>query len=66
VVVRFSRSRTRYERQGILVEEAALESAEAQCLADEDARGRRCQQRPSVARLPCRDRLPIGSTLPVG
>jgi hypothetical protein len=41
VVVRFSRSRKRYERQGILVEEAALESAEAQCLADEDARGRR-------------------------
>jgi len=41
VVVRFSRSRRRYERQGILVEEAALESAEAQCLADEDARSRR-------------------------
>jgi hypothetical protein len=38
VVVRFSRSRRRYERQGILVEESALESAEAQCLADEDAR----------------------------
>src|SRR6266498_3013226 len=36
VVVRFSRSRKRYERQGILVEEAALEQAEAQCLADED------------------------------
>src|SRR6266508_3165512 len=41
VVVRFSRSRRRYERQGILVEDAALESAEAQCLADEDARSRR-------------------------
>ena len=41
VVVRFSRTRRRYERQGILVEEAALEQAEAQCLADEDARGRR-------------------------
>jgi hypothetical protein len=41
VVVRFSRSRKRYERQGILVEEAALEAAEAQCLADEDARRRR-------------------------
>jgi hypothetical protein len=40
VVVRFSRSRKRYERQGILVEEAALEHAEAQCLADEDARAR--------------------------
>jgi hypothetical protein len=34
VVVRFSRARKRYERQGILVEEAALEQAEAQCLDD--------------------------------
>jgi hypothetical protein len=41
VVVRFSRARKRYERQGILVEEQALEEAEAQCLADEDARARR-------------------------
>jgi len=29
VVVRFSRARKRYERQGILVEEAALKQAEA-------------------------------------
>jgi hypothetical protein len=41
VVVRFSRTRKRYERQGLLVEEAALESAEAQCLADDEARRRR-------------------------
>lgn len=41
VVVRFSRSRRRYERQGILVEEAALQLAEEQCLADADARLRR-------------------------
>ncbi len=41
VVVRFSRARKRYERQGLLVEESALEQAEAQCLADEDARARR-------------------------
>ena len=41
VVVRWSRSRKRYERQGLLVEEAALEQAEQQCLADEDARTRR-------------------------
>ncbi|MGI8559574.1 MAG: DUF2293 domain-containing protein [Solirubrobacteraceae bacterium] len=41
VVVRFSRSRGRYERQGILVEERALEHAEAECLADEEARARR-------------------------
>ncbi len=41
VVVRYSRTRNRYERQGILVEEAALERAEVECLADEDARARR-------------------------
>jgi hypothetical protein len=41
VVVRWSRTRKRYERQGILVEEPALEQAEQQCLADEDARMRR-------------------------
>ena len=41
VVVRFSRARRRYERQGLLVEAQALEHAEAQCLADEDARARR-------------------------
>ena len=38
VVVRFSRARKRYERQGILVEEDALERAEQQCLADEESR----------------------------
>lgn len=41
VVVRFSRSRGRYERQGILVEEEALAQAEASCLADEETRARR-------------------------
>jgi hypothetical protein len=41
VVVRFSRTRKRYERQGLLVEPAALERAEEQCLADEDVRARR-------------------------
>jgi hypothetical protein len=41
VVVRFSRTRKRYERQGLLVEEAALEQAEEQCLADEEIRARR-------------------------
>jgi hypothetical protein len=34
VVVRFSRARKRYERQGILVSEAALDQAEEECLAD--------------------------------
>jgi hypothetical protein len=50
VVVRFSRSRKRFERQGILVEEPALERAEHECLADEEARARRrerdAQRRP--------------------
>lgn len=41
VVVRFSTRRKHYERQGLLVEEAALAAAEEQCLADEDARERR-------------------------
>jgi hypothetical protein len=41
VVVHWSRTRKRYERQGLLVEENALEQAEQQCLADEDARMRR-------------------------
>jgi hypothetical protein len=41
VVVRWNRARKRYERQGLLVEETALEQAEQQCLADEDSRMRR-------------------------
>jgi hypothetical protein len=49
VVVRWSRSRKRYERQGILVEEPALEEAERQCLADADARLRR-RERDAVRR----------------
>lgn len=38
IVKRFSSARKRNERQGILIEEAALEQAERECLADEDAR----------------------------
>jgi hypothetical protein len=41
VVIRFSRSRKRYERQGLLVEEHALKTAEAECLADAEVRARR-------------------------
>lgn len=41
VVVRWARARKRYERQGLLVEEAALERAEEECLADADVRERR-------------------------
>jgi len=40
VVMKFSRARNRNERQGILVEEAAVVRAEEECLADEDARAR--------------------------
>ena len=38
VVVRFSRSRGRYERQGLLVEATALEKAERECVADAEER----------------------------
>ena len=38
VVVRFSRSRKRYERHGVLVEEQALARAEQECLSDAEAR----------------------------
>lgn len=41
VVLKFSRARKRYERQGLLVEEPALQQAETECLADADARSRR-------------------------
>lgn len=38
VVVRFSRARKRYERQGVLVDEGALARAERECLQDHEAR----------------------------
>jgi hypothetical protein len=38
VVVRFSRSRKRYERQGVLIEEHALARAQQECLSDAEAR----------------------------
>src|SRR5499427_2743550 len=44
VVLKFSRARRRYERQGLLVEENALNQAEAECLADADARERRAER----------------------
>jgi hypothetical protein len=49
VVVRFSRSRKRYERQGLLVESAALERAEEECLSDE-AKRRVAREKASLAR----------------
>ena len=44
VVLKFSRARGRYERQGLLVEENALALAESECLADAEARQRRAQR----------------------
>jgi hypothetical protein len=41
VVVQWSKSRRRYERQGLLVSEEGLRQAEEECLGDEDARLRR-------------------------
>ncbi len=41
VVLKWSRARKRYERQGLLVEEQALEQAEGECLADSEIRSRR-------------------------
>ena len=38
VVLRWSRTRKRYERQGVLVEEHGLEEAETECLADAELR----------------------------
>ena len=44
VVLKFSRARRRYERQGLLVEDVALEQAEAECLADAEIRLRRAER----------------------
>src|SRR3989304_1926876 len=41
IVLKWSQHRKRYERQGILVEEKALEQAEKECLADDEIRARR-------------------------
>jgi hypothetical protein len=49
VVLKWSRPRKRYERQGLLVESKALEQAEEKCLADSEVRARR-QEREAVRR----------------
>ena len=41
VVLKWSRARKHYERQGLLVEEPALQRAEQECLDDADVRARR-------------------------
>ena len=40
VVLKWSRARKRYERQGLLVEEEALKKAEEKCLADGEVRAK--------------------------
>jgi hypothetical protein len=40
IVLKWSRARKRYERQGLLVDEAGLALAEQECLADDEARKR--------------------------
>ncbi|MFW5775292.1 MAG: DUF2293 domain-containing protein [Chitinivibrionales bacterium] len=66
VVLKWVRRRKRYERQGILIEEQALERAEQECDADADKRAqrrkqsaeRRAQQdKDFVAQFGCRIRM---------
>jgi hypothetical protein len=47
LVLKWSRARKRYERQGLLVETAALEQAEASCLAETEVRAARSLRRAS-------------------
>ena len=54
LVLKWSRTRKRYERQGLLAETQALEEAEKECLADSEARARRKER--EAARRPELDR----------
>lgn len=47
VVLKWSRARRRYERQGLLVEETALDLAEEECLADFEVRALRKEREAS-------------------
>jgi hypothetical protein len=47
VVLKWSRARRRYERQGLLVEESALDLAEGECLADFEVRALRKEREAS-------------------
>jgi hypothetical protein len=49
VVLKWSRARKRYERQGLLVEELGLEKAEVECLADSEVRARQ-REREAIRR----------------
>ena len=50
VVLKWSRARKRYERQGLMVQAEALERAEQECLADSEIRARR-REREAVRRV---------------
>jgi hypothetical protein len=58
VVLKWSRARKRYERQGLLVEESAMRRAEEECLADQDTRTRRAER--AAARRALLDRRYVG------
>src|SRR6516225_6366583 len=45
MVLQWSRTRNRYERQGILVEAEAIEKAETECLEDAERRKRQAERR---------------------
>ncbi len=49
VVLKWSRARKQYERQGLLVEERGLEKAEQECLADSEVRARQ-RERQAIRR----------------
>jgi hypothetical protein len=53
VVVEWSRSRQRYERQGVLIESAALVQAENECLSDAEIRD--CRRQRAAARRDTED-----------
>lgn len=44
MVLKWSSARKHYERQGLLVEEKALERAESECLVDSEVRARRSER----------------------
>ncbi len=50
VVLKWSRARRRYERQGLLVEDEALDKAQQECLDDQEIRERR-REREAVRRI---------------
>jgi hypothetical protein len=52
VVLKWSRARKRCERQGLLVEESALQRAERECLADEEVRARRREREAKRRAIP--------------